>query len=66
MWRKHCYFVAPTNTHGSTWTGKTGEHFPVREKSGNFAKTGKVKEFYLKYWEDQKKNYTGKLKKKKT
>ena len=25
-----------------TWTGKMGEYFPVREKSGNFAKTGKV------------------------
>ena len=41
-----------------TWTGKPGkmsEHFPVREKSGNFAKTGKVREFYLKYWENLKK-----------
>ena len=31
----------------STWTGKsgkTGEHFPVREKSGNFNQTGKVRE----------------------
>ena len=31
-----------------TWTGKTGEQFPVREKSGNFAKIGKVREFYSK------------------
>ena len=35
-----------------TQTGKTREHFPAREKSGNFAKTGKIR-----------KNYTGKLKK---
>ena len=42
---------------------KTGEHFPVREKSGNFAKSGKVGEFYSKYWQNQKKMYTGKLKK---
>ena len=28
--------------------GKMGEHFPVSEKSGNFAKTGKVREFYPK------------------
>ena len=38
-----------------TRTGKTGEHFPVREKSENFAKTGQVGEFYLKYWKNQKK-----------
>ena len=40
--------------------GKTGEHFPVREKSGNFAKTGKVRKFYPKYWKNSEKNYTGK------
>ena len=30
-----------------TWTGKPGKigrHFPVREKSGNFEQTGKVRE----------------------
>ena len=32
-----------------TRTGKTGEHSPVREKSGNFAKTRQVREFYPKY-----------------
>ena len=37
--------------------GKTGEHFPVRKKSGNFAKTGKVREFYPKYWKNQKTLY---------
>ena len=26
--------------------GKMGEHFPVRVKSGNFAKSGKGREFY--------------------
>ena len=30
--------------------GKIGEHFPLREKSGKFAKTGKVREFGPKYW----------------
>ena len=35
-----------------TWTGKPGEmgrHFPIREKSGNFEQTGKVRENYTKY-----------------
>ena len=27
--------------------------FPVREKSGNFEKTGKVREFYPKYWKNE-------------
>ena len=40
-----------------------GEHFPVREKSGDFAETGKVREFYPKYWTNQKKLYW-KIKKK--
>ena len=40
--------------------GKMGEHFPVRKKSGNFAKTGKAWEFYPKYWKKKKQNvYTG-------
>ena len=26
------------------------ENFPVREKSGNFEQTGKVREVYPKYW----------------
>ena len=36
-----------------TWNGKPGKMgklFPVREKSRNFEQTGKVMEFYLKYW----------------
>ena len=40
--------------------GKTGEHFSVKEKSGNFAKTGKAREFYPKYWKIRKNN-TGKV-----
>ena len=40
-----------------TGTGKTEEHFAFREKSGNFAKTGKSGEFYPKYWENLKKIY---------
>ena len=36
-----------------TRTGKPGikgRHFPVREKSGNFEQTGKVRENHTKYW----------------
>ena len=33
--------------------GKIGRHFPVREKSGNFEKTGKVRENHTKYWKTQ-------------
>ena len=29
--------------------GKMGRHFPVREKSGNFHQTGKVRENHTKY-----------------
>ena len=42
---------------GSHSDWKTREHFPVREKLGNFTKTGKVGEFYPKYWENQKELY---------
>ena len=44
--------VVPTRTGKP---GKIGEHFPVRKKSRNFAKTGKVREFYTKYWKNLKK-----------
>ena len=27
-----------------------GRHFPVKEKSGNFGQTGKVRENHTKYW----------------
>ena len=40
-----------------TGTGKPGKmerHSPVKEKSGNFVKTGKDREFYSKYWKNQK------------
>ena len=40
--------MVPTGTGNQGKPGKMGRHFPVREKSGNFVKTGK--------------NYTGKLK----
>ena len=32
---------------------KMGRHFPVREKSGNFEQTGKVREHHTKYWKIQ-------------
>ena len=56
--------MVPTRTGK---TGKMGRHFSVREKSENFVKTGKVREFYSKYWKNQKKlywkteKYTGKV-----
>ena len=37
----------------STRTGKMGRHFPVREKSGNFEQTGKVRENHTKYWKTE-------------
>ena len=33
--------------------GKMGRYFPVREKSGNFEETGKVRENHTKYWKTQ-------------
>ena len=33
--------------------GKMGRHFPVREKSGNFEQTGKVRENHTKYWKTE-------------
>ena len=42
---------------------KLGEHFPVREKSGNFDQTGKVREFYPKYWKRMENDLINKLKK---
>ena len=38
-------------------TGKMGRHFPVTEKSENFVKTGKIREFYSKYWKNPKRLY---------
>ena len=38
----------------SIQTGKMGKHFPVREKSGNFEQTGKVRENHIKYWKIQR------------
>ena len=39
-----------------TWTGKPGKmgkRFPLREKSGDFEQTGKVRELYPKYWKNE-------------
>ena len=36
--------MVPTGTGNQGKPGKMGSHFPVREKSGNFVKTGKVRE----------------------
>ena len=33
--------------------GKMGRHFPVREKSGNFEQTGKVRGNHTKYWKTE-------------
>ena len=34
--------------------GKMDKLFPVREKSGNFVQTGKVREIWTKYWKSRK------------
>ena len=39
----------PTRTGKPGKLGKMGRHFPVREKSGNFKQTGKVRENHTKY-----------------
>ena len=54
---KICLTMVPTGTGNQGKPGKIGRHFPVREKSGNFVKTGKVREFYSKYWKNWKKLY---------
>ena len=41
------HFCTVQGSH-SDW--KIGRHFPVREKSGNFEQTGKVRENPTKYW----------------
>ena len=51
------YSMVPIGTGNQGKPGKMGRHFPVREKSGNFVKTGKVREFYSKYWENWEKLY---------
>ena len=47
--------MVPTGTGNQRKPGKMGKHFPVREKSVNFVKTGKVREFYSKFWKNRKK-----------
>ena len=54
-------FMVPTGTGNQGKPGKIGRHFPVREKSGNFVKTGKVRNFTQNTGKIRK-NYTGKLK----
>ena len=54
---KNITFRVPTRTGKP---GKMGRHFPVREKSGNFEQTGKVRENHTKYWKTEgisEKNY---------
>ena len=43
-----CVLMVPpgSTNHGSHMDWKMGKHFPVREKSGNFEQTRKVREFY--------------------
>ena len=43
------YFRVPTRTGKTGKPAKMGRHFPVREKSGNFEQTGKVRENHTKY-----------------
>ena len=44
------FYRVPTRTGKP---GKMGRHFPVREKSGNFDETGKVRENHIKYWKTE-------------
>ena len=55
LWLQAC--MVPTGTGNQGKPGKMGRYFPVKEKSGNFVKTGKVGEFYLKYWGNREKFY---------
>ena len=53
-------YRVPTRTGKTGKPGKMGRHFPVREKSGNFEQTGKVRENHTKYWKTEEiseKNY---------
>ena len=50
------FFLGGGEQQVSTRTGKSGKmgtHFPVREKSGNFEQTGKVRENHTKHWKTQ-------------
>ena len=47
-----CFSVAMVPT-GIGKTGKMRKLFPVKEKSGSFEQTGKVREFYTKYWKNE-------------
>ena len=44
FYNNHFYVRVPTRTGKPGKPGKMGRHFPVREKSGNFEQTGKVRE----------------------
>ena len=44
FWKYLCIFRVPTRTGKPGKPGKMARHFPVREKSGNFDQTGKVRE----------------------
>ena len=52
-------YCIPCNNRVPTRTGKPGKprkmgrHFPVRQKSGNFDQTGKVRENHTKYWKTE-------------
>ena len=41
------------NSMVPTRTGKLRKLFPVREMSGNFEQTGKLREFHSKYWKNE-------------
>ena len=58
-------FMVPTGTGNQGKPGKMGRHFPVREKTGNFVKTGKVRGKSWNFTQNTGKigkNYSGKLK----
>ena len=54
--KEKCTQILHINHRVPTQTGKPGKMeklFPVREKSGNFVQTGKVREIWTKYWKSQ-------------
>ena len=60
LWYLYLGNRVPTRTGKTGKPGKMGRHFPVREKSGNFEQTGKVRENHTKYWKTEEiseKNY---------
>ena len=53
LWKSFSSHKIRVPTRTGRKPGKMGKHFPVREKSGNFDQTGKVRENHTKYWKTE-------------